>query len=551
MPYYPIGMKKISTTIHSVLSCLTIAIMLWLLSSCAEQQEVKEQTVVKKERESLTPVLSKYFTDSLSSDTIGVLNGMRTTYALTDFAPLWLNADNNYAEVQSLLTDLDSLAYDGISTSRYHIAELYEWLHTVRTNNNLSADSVAAFDSLLTYTYLLAAHDLQYGVVDPALADPEWLHDNDTLWEAPQILSKLKLEGKYTPLDHYRSRIDIYQLLFKQRKTYMDEVAERKAKVVTAKLFSGYLTGDDVQLKGTGKSVQSCLHPDMINNKDSVAHLIAHSFDISLLNMQDSTLNAILHSTDSLLKILSVNQERLRWLPQRFEDKYVMVNVPQMELVIKNRGRDTMHMRVVVGKRSRATPSMNAEMVNIVFNPTWTVPKGIMRKDIVPGMQRKGSAYLDKKGLSIYTHQGKKVNPDSVTITYSNFKNYIFRQPSGYRNALGRIKFNLPNKENIYLHDTPSKSDFRKSYRAKSSGCVRVQHPQDMATYILNGWNKIDGRHMVDSLLGKKKMIFVPLKEKLPVHILYLTATEDSTKQGVLFLNDLYSKDDTLAQLLK
>lgn len=544
-------MRKISTTIHTVLSGLAIATMLWTLPSCAEKQEVKEQAVVKKERQSLTPVLSKYFTDSLSSDTVGVLNGMRTTYKLTDYAPIWLNAGNNYADVASLLTDLDSLAYDGISTSRYHIADLYNWLHVVRTNSSLSADSVAAFDSLLTYSYLLAAHDLQYGVVDPALADPEWLHDNDTLWEAPQILSKLKLEGKYTPLDNYRSKIDIYQLLFRQRKAYMDEVAERKAKVVTAKLLSGGLADSDVQLTKKGKGLQLSLHPDMLGNKDSLTQLIARNFNISLSNIQDSTLNALVYNTDSLLKKLSVNQERLRWLPQRFEDKYVLVNVPQMELVIKNQGKDTMHMRVVVGKRSRATPSMSADMVNIVFNPTWTVPKGIMKKDIVPGMQRKGSAYLDKKGLSIYTHQGKKVNPDSVTITYSNFKNYIFRQPPGYRNALGRIKFNLPNKENIYLHDTPSKSDFRKSYRAKSSGCVRVQHPQDMATYILNGWNKVDGRHMVDSLLGKKKMIFVPLKEKLPVHILYLTATEDSTRQDVLFLNDIYSKDDTLAQLLK
>lgn len=543
-------MRKIFTTTHKVLYYVIAFATMWSVQSCEQKQEVKEQTVVKKERQSLAPIFSKYFTDSLQSDTVGVLNGMRTTYALTDFAPLWLNANSNYADAEALLTDLDSLAYDGISVSRYHLPELQNWLHTVRTNSDLSADSILAFDSLLTYTYLLAAHDLQYGIVDPALADAEWLHDNDTLWEAPQILSKLKLEGKYTPLDTFRSRLDIYKLFFKQRMAYMDDVAMRKAKVATGKLLSGGAT-DDVTLQGKGVNIKSRLHPDVINNRDSLVQFIASSYDISLSNIQDSTLNSILHNTDSLLRILSVNQERLRWLPQRFEDKYVLVNVPQMELFINNKGKDTMHMRVVVGKRSRATPSMSANMVNIVFNPTWTVPKGIMTKDIVPGMQRKGSAYLDKKGLSIYTHQGKKLNPDSVNITYSNFKNYIFRQPSGSSNALGRIKFNLPNRENIYLHDTPSKSDFRRDNRSRSSGCVRVQHPRDMATYILSGWNQVDGRHYVDSLLTKTKMVFVPLKEKLPVHILYLTATQDSTKQGVLFLNDLYSKDDTLAQLLR
>lgn len=543
-------MRKIFTTTHKVLYYVIAFATMWSVQSCEQKQEVKEQTVVKKERQSLAPIFSKYFTDSLQSDTVGVLNGMRTTYALTDFAPLWLNANSNYADAEALLTDLDSLAYDGISVSRYRLHELQNWLHTVRTNSDLSADSILAFDSLLTYTYLLAAHDLQYGIVDPALADAEWLHDNDTLWEAPQILSKLKLEGKYTPLDTFRSRLDIYKLFFKQRMAYMDDVAMRKAKVATGKLLSGGAT-DDVTLQGKGVNIKSRLHPDVINNRDSLVQFIASSYDISLSNIQDSTLNSILHNTDSLLRILSVNQERLRWLPQRFEDKYVLVNVPQMELFINNKGKDTMHMRVVVGKRSRATPSMSANMVNIVFNPTWTVPKGIMTKDIVPGMQRKGSAYLDKKGLSIYTHQGKKLNPDSVNITYSNFKNYIFRQPSGSSNALGRIKFNLPNRENIYLHDTPSKSDFRRDNRSRSSGCVRVQHPRDMATYILSGWNQVDGRHYVDSLLTKTKMVFVPLKEKLPVHILYLTATQDSTKQGVLFLNDLYSKDDTLAQLLR
>lgn len=536
---------------HKFFSVIAAIAIVCLAQSCSEKApQVKAQTVVKKERESLVPIFTKLFSDSLGNDKLGVSNSMRTTYSLTGFAPLWLNADDNYAAAEALLTDLDSLTYDGIPTNRYNIAKLHGWLHTLRVNSDLSADSVAAFDSLLTYTYLLAAHDLQYGIIDPSTVDGDWLHDNDTLWEAPQILSKLKLEGKYTSLDEFRSKLEIYGFLFKHRKALMDDVATRKAKIVTDKLLSGQLSGDDVQLHAT-KNIQTAIRPDNINDKDSIENIIASSFSIILSNVKDSTLNAILYNTDSLLGIIAVNQERLRWLPQHFEDKYVLVNVPQMELFINNQGKDTMHMRVVVGKRSRATPSMSANMVNIVFNPTWTVPKGIMTKDIVPGIQHKGSAYLDKKGLSIYTHQGKKVNPDSVNITYSNFKNYVFRQPSGDRNALGRIKFNLPNKENIYLHDTPSKGDFRKDDRAKSSGCIRVQHPRDMATYILSGWNNIDGRQMVDSLLSKTKILYVPLKEKLPVHILYLTATQDSAKQNVLFLNDVYSKDDTLAQLLR
>lgn len=258
---------------------------------------------------------------------------------------------------------------------------------------------------------------------------------------------------------------------------------------------------------------------------------------------------AIENGNDSLVKVIDANLERLRWLPQDFEDEYVIVVVPRMEVAMMEKGKETMKMKVIVGKVSRETPSLNADMQNVVFNPSWGVPPGILKKDVIPGLFSNGEAYLDKKGLEIYDRQGNPV--DASQVNKDNYDNYIFRQPPSERNALGQVKFDLPNPYAIYLHDTPHKELFDKDERAYSSGCIRVHEPRKLANYILS---EMEDKHYtmdeINEIVSHNNTEYVKLEKRIPVHIIYLTAYKPSGGE-LEFYKDVYNKDHEIFSQLK
>jgi murein L,D-transpeptidase YcbB/YkuD len=220
-----------------------------------------------------------------------------------------------------------------------------------------------------------------------------------------------------------------------------------------------------------------------------------------------------------------------------------------MELFFRVNGYDSMHMEVVVGKTIRQTPSLSARMANVVLNPTWGVPPTIMKKDVLPGMAKSGKAYLRKKGLKVYDFKGKAV--DASAVNSNNYKRYVFRQDAGDDNSLGYVKFNLPNKWDIYLHDTPHRGDFGKKDRFQSSGCIRVQQPKEMAEFILATLEgKRYTRERIDSVIETHKTRYEVLKNRIPVHIVYLTAFEDSTNTRFHFIYDMYKRDGRLKAAL-
>jgi murein L,D-transpeptidase YcbB/YkuD len=247
---------------------------------------------------------------------------------------------------------------------------------------------------------------------------------------------------------------------------------------------------------------------------------------------------------------LKANMERLRWMQKQLAGTHILVNVPLMELFFRKNDSVAMHMRVVVGQPARQTPSLNAFMTSIIINPRWSVPPTILKKDVLPGITKSGSKYLAKKGLIAYNKDGDIIDP--AKITPHNYNNYYYRQSPGDDNALGYVKFNLPNPYDIYLHDTPHRNDFTLRSRALSSGCVRVQQPKEMAIYILS---QIEGKkfdeNVLDSMIQKHTTKWEMLKNKIPVSIVYLTAFEDSTGTHPRLLNDVYKRDSSLISLLK
>jgi murein L,D-transpeptidase YcbB/YkuD len=290
---------------------------------------------------------------------------------------------------------------------------------------------------------------------------------------------------------------------------------------------------------------------DSLNTTGQMIRSYQEHYGLTPTGKQDTaTVRRLRMAPDEVQSTIAANMERIRWLPRELETEYLMVNVPLMELFYRKDGYDVLNMRVVVGKPARQTPSLNANMANVVFSPSWGVPPTILKQDVIPGVEKRGAtAYLDKKNLDAYDRKGRKVNPGSINS--SNVRNYSYKQAPGDDNALGDIKFNLPNKWDIYLHDTPHREDFVKRYRAKSSGCIRVERPRELAEYILKEKEgKAFDLVVIDSLIQTRKTRFEQLKTRIPVHIVYLTAFEDNSKQHIRLIPDIYNRDSKLIAAL-
>ncbi len=204
------------------------------------------------------------------------------------------------------------------------------------------------------------------------------------------------------------------------------------------------------------------------------------------------------------------NMERWRWLPADLGDEHLIVNVPEYLVRKVADGKIAHEARVIVGKPERPTPIFSDLMDHVVINPSWTIPPTILRKDILPKLES-DPGYAERRGYQVIRRG------NSITV----------RQPPGPDNALGNIKFMFPNDHAVYLHDTPSRGLFRSGTRAFSSGCIRVEHPLQLAEMVLagtgNGWSE----RRLQGLIGRGERT-IRLERKLPIHIVYMTQTVDA-----------------------
>ncbi len=259
------------------------------------------------------------------------------------------------------------------------------------------------------------------------------------------------------------------------------------------------------------------------------------------------TVKAMNVSAQVRLNQLRLNRDRVENLPSE-SGKSLLVNIPQFTLYgLSGGSHPDFTMRVIVGERrtDHRTPLLDAEMTYVVINPQWNVPQSIMTKEMLPKLKNDAN-YLSRQNMKVMQNiDGKTVSVDPTTVDWSKVDsgtfNYRFAQDSGAGNALGRIKFIFPNRHNVYLHDTTTKSLFARGVRDFSHGCVRVHKPLDLAEYVLannDGWSKAAVEAAIKR--GTQKVVF--LKEKLPVHLAYVTAWVDSNSNSY-FLDDIYGYD--------
>ena len=232
--------------------------------------------------------------------------------------------------------------------------------------------------------------------------------------------------------------------------------------------------------------------------------------------------------------------ERLAKLTKKLDRRFVTVNLPGAQVEAVNEGVVELRNTAVVGKIDRASPELAVKIQEVNFNPYWTVPASIIKKDLIPKMQQEPD-YLTKNHIRIFNQRGEELMPEQVNWNSDEAMDYRFTQDPGDFNSMGSMRINMPNVHGVYMHDTPSKGLFGENARFHSSGCVRVQNVRDLAEWLLRetpGWE----RPQIDEAIRSGGRIDARLKTPVPVHWVYITAWAD--ENGIVqFRDDIYNLD--------
>ena len=254
-----------------------------------------------------------------------------------------------------------------------------------------------------------------------------------------------------------------------------------------------------------------------------------------------------------------INMERWRWVPADLGPFYVWDNVPEFLTRIVRNGKIIHTDEIIVGQPSWPTPIFSADMKTIVFRPSWGVPDGIKTKELAPLLRKSsggglfgifGGGYSAQAVLDAYDLRafvgGRQIDANSVDWANVDIRRYSFQQPPGPKNVLGDVKFMFPNSHDVYMHDTPERNLFGKSFRALSHGCMRVHEPRRLAEILLaedKGWSAAK----VGAMWGSGGE--VALDKHIPVHITYFTASVDENGK-LLTYGDFYGLDSPVGAAL-
>lgn len=256
--------------------------------------------------------------------------------------------------------------------------------------------------------------------------------------------------------------------------------------------------------------------------------------------VDEPTFYALSVPTEYRLNQLRLNLMRIEQWAAALSDRYVVVNIPAATIEAVEASQVLQRHTAVVGKVDRQTPILNSKVHQIKFNPYWTVPKSIIRKDLIKYMNE-DPEYLTKYRIRIFDGRGNELQPYEIDWSTDDAVKYTFRQDPGAENSMGHCKIDFYNPHDVYLHDTPQKSLFGENARFHSSGCVRVESVEHLVAWLLRdngGWDVTS----VQAMFASNETMEVPLKKQVPIHTTYITAW--ANRQGtVSFRDDVYQFD--------
>jgi murein L,D-transpeptidase YcbB/YkuD len=507
-------------------------------AAAAPATTTADSTVTDKLREMIGGKLDRIVNRKADRD------GVESFYKARNYAPLWLSAGAGNDRAKSAIAYLAQADAVGLDPSDYLAPDF---------KSAVTADAQAEAELKLTVAALTFARHAQAGRISYTRVDAD-IQFEPVAPEPADVLAKLANGSDVSAvLDSYNPP----QPEFKALKVKLAEIRKsggivakvEEEKPVTVKVGEGKILRPgmkDARVVSLRKRLNVAGDKDNPLYDDAVRDAVKVFQTEADLgtdgNLGPSTVRALngekkeSHgpSADPIDTIV-VNMERWRWLPRDIGNPHVIVNVPDYRLTLYNDGKVYWTTKIVAGKPGKATPMVSAEMKFITVNPTWNVPPSIIENEYLPALEQDPEA-LDRIGLKLTQDKDGTVH---------------ISQPPGAGNALGRIRFNFPNKFLVYQHDTPDKYLFAKEERAFSHGCMRVQNPLTYGEKLLS--LALPNEHYTEAKLEKMfggSEININFPKNIWVHLTYQTAFVDD--DGKLQMRkDVYGRDARMIAILK
>jgi murein L,D-transpeptidase YcbB/YkuD len=470
-------------------------------------------TVARGDVRGLLDVLKRTGSLTIAGEPVCATGALQNFYHRRHDEPAWTDAN-----AAALIRAIERSEEEGLDAQPYHVA-------------GIAKAEDADRDILLTDAFLLYGTHLLQGRVDPQSLIPAWCIEPRRI-DLPAVLQAALEDGTVEQaLARLAPRSDGYTRLRAAlascrtiaanggwprvdpgpalRKGHRGErVAQLAARLQSGAPALGDVFDEDLDRLVRDFQSHHGLNPDGI----------AGAATIRELNV----------SAERRVEQLAANLERWRWMPDDLGDPHVMVNIAAFELKVVDRGQTRMTMKTVVGKQFTETPFFPAEIRSIVLNPYWNVPKKIADEELWPALRR---------DRTFFEREHIEVVPDGR-----------LRQTPGPWNSLGRIKFDMPNRFTVYLHDTPARHLFAAETRTFSHGCIRVEKAFELATWLLRDrpeWTP----DAIDAAIATGREKAIPLRTPVPVYVLYWTAF--IADDGDLELRrDVYGPDAALIDAL-
>jgi murein L,D-transpeptidase YcbB/YkuD len=451
-------------------------------------------------------------------------------YSGRNYVPIWITDGKANALAKAAIAYLGHVDADGLDPADYTVPNFA----SITDPAALANAEIQLTTSVLTYAHHAAVGRVHWSRVS---ADIEF---NEKAPEPADVLAGIiGASDVAAVLDAYEPQTPGYKAL----KAKYAEIRAGKLDKQADKIDSGPVlkTGmqDDrvpalrerLNVLGDGGTTYDKPLADAVK-KFQQQHQLAATGTLTVATVD--TLNG--KTPDHASDIILANLERWRWMPHHLPDTYVMVNLPDFTLRVMHDNQQVWTTRIVIGKPDKPTPLMTAEMKYITINPTWNVPPSIINNEYLPALAQDPTV-LDRMGLKIDHNRDGSVH---------------IWQPPGDKNALGRIRFNFPNKFLVYQHDTPDKYMFAYDKRAFSHGCMRVQNPPHYAEVLLSLVRPNDGysEERIKKMIAEGSETDIQFPNYVQVDLTYQTAFVDDDGK-LQFRDDVYGRDKALIALLK
>jgi len=466
-------------------------------------------------------------------------------YRETGYQPVWTGqAAGERDRLEALLKAILSAADHALPVGAYDTTELQAMMRAVSSPRDRGRVEVE-----LTRLFLTYAHQLQSGILTPSRIDPGMVRVPDRRDSTELLTSFLEAENPEAFMHALVPTSDEYARLM-HKKFELERLIAAGGwgpAVPASALRPGDVGMSVVALRNRLVAMGYLDRSATITYDADIQRAVQRFQENAGLNADGvagpSTIRAINIGPEERLKSIIVAMERERWLSIDRQNRYIWVNLTDFTSRIVDGGKITFETRSVVGENNgdKRTPEFSDRMNHMVINPSWYVPRSIAVGQYLPGMIASGGASAGH--LQLIDGRGNVIPRSAVNWGAYSARNFPFdlKQPPSRSNALGLVKFMFPNKYNIYLHDTPSKSLFNNEVRTYSNGCVRLADPFEFA-YTLLAPQEVDPKGFFHSVLDTGRETRVDLDPVVPVHIVYRTAYSD-LRGHMSYRADVYGRD--------